>query len=104
MGCRSRSRWTRSWGGKKLEMAAVAVRRACREYAAKFVDLQRSQFERLGVFGRWDTSVLHHAIFLRGPILETFYGFYEKGFVYKGLKPVYWCSHDQTALAEAEVE
>jgi isoleucyl-tRNA synthetase len=91
-------------GGKKLEMDPVAVRRACREYAAKFIDLQRSQFKRLGVFGRWEKPYATMEFPYEAAILETFYGFYEKGFVYKGLKPVYWCSHDHTALAEAEVE
>jgi isoleucyl-tRNA synthetase len=91
-------------GGKKLEMDPVAVRQACREYAAKFIDLQRSQFKRLGVFGRWDKPYATMDFPYEARILETFYGFYEKGFVYKGLKPVYWCSHDHTALAEAEVE
>jgi len=91
-------------GGKKLEMDPVAVRQACREYAAKFIDLQRSQFKRLGVFGRWDKPYATMDFPYEAKILETFYGFYEKGFVYKGLKPVYWCSHDRTALAEAEVE
>jgi len=91
-------------GGKKLEMDPVAVRRACREYAAKFLDLQRSQFQRLGILGRWKRPYATMDFPYEASILETFYGFYEKGFVYKGLKPVYWCSHDHTALAEAEVE
>lgn len=91
-------------GRKKLEMEPIAVRRACREYAAKFVDLQRSQFERLGVFGRWSDPYLTMSLSYEAAIAETFYDFYEKGFVYKGLKPVYWCIHDKTALAEAEVE
>ncbi len=91
-------------GRKKLEMPAVSVRRACREYAQKYVDLQRSQFERIGVFGRWDAPYLTMSFAYEAAILETFYGFFEKGFVYKGLKPVFWCIHDQTALAEAEVE
>jgi isoleucyl-tRNA synthetase len=91
-------------GGKKLEMPAVAVRRACREYADKFIDLQRSQFKRLGVFGRWDSPYSTMNFDYEARILETFYGFYEKGFVYRGLRPVYWCTHDRTALAEAEVE
>jgi isoleucyl-tRNA synthetase len=91
-------------GGKKLEMDPVAVRSACRAYAARFIDLQRSQFKRLGVFGRWDKPYATMDFPYEASILETFYGFYEKGFVYKGLKPVYWCSHDHTALAEAEVE
>jgi isoleucyl-tRNA synthetase len=91
-------------GRKKLEMPAVSVRRACREYAQKYVDLQRSQFERIGIFGRWNDPYLTMSNGYEADILETFYGFFEKGFVYKGLKPVFWCIHDQTALAEAEVE
>ena len=91
-------------GRKKLEMPAVSVRRACREYAQKYVDLQRSQFERIGVFGRWQRPYLTMSFDYEARILETFYGFFEQGFVYKGLKPVFWCIHDQTALAEAEVE
>src|ERR1700753_3068980 len=65
-------------GGKKLEMPAVAVRRACREYAAKFIDLQRSQFKRLGVLGRWDKPYQTMDFEYESKILETFYGFYEK--------------------------
>ncbi len=91
-------------GRKKLEMPALAVRRACREYAQKYVDLQRSQFERIGVFGRWNDPYLTMSNQYEASIAETFFDFYEGGFVYKGLKPVYWCIHDKTALAEAEVE
>jgi isoleucyl-tRNA synthetase len=91
-------------GRKKLEMAPLDVRRACREYAQKYVDLQRSQFERIGVFGRWDDPYLTMSNGYEASIVETFYDFFEKDFVYKGLRPVYWCIHDKTALAEAEVE
>jgi isoleucyl-tRNA synthetase len=91
-------------GRKKLEMDPIAVRRACREYAQKYVDLQRTQFERIGVFGRWNDPYLTMSFRYEAGIVETFYDFLEKGFVYKGLKPVYWCIHDRTALAEAEVE
>jgi isoleucyl-tRNA synthetase len=91
-------------GRKKLEMPALSVRRACREYAQKYVDLQRSQFERIGVFGRWDNPYLTMSNGYEASIVETFYDFFEKDFVYKGLRPVYWCIHDKTALAEAEVE
>ncbi len=91
-------------GGKKLEMDPLAVRQACRDYAGKFVDLQRSQFKRLGIFGRWSKPYQTMDFGYEAKVLETFFGFYERGFVYKGLKPVYWCSHDRTALAEAEVE
>ncbi|HXS12130.1 MAG TPA: isoleucine--tRNA ligase [Acidobacteriaceae bacterium] len=91
-------------GGRKLQMDPIAVRQACREYAQKYIDLQRSQFKRLGVLGRWDNPYSTMNFPYESRIAEAFYGFYEKGFVYKGLKPVYWCWHDHTALAEAEVE
>jgi isoleucyl-tRNA synthetase len=91
-------------GRKKLDMPAVSVRRACREYAQKYVDLQSKQFQRLGVFGQWAAPYKTMSFDYEASILETFYGFFEQGFVYKGLKPVFWCIHDQTALAEAEVE
>jgi isoleucyl-tRNA synthetase len=91
-------------GRKKLEMPAIAVRRACREYAQKYLDLQRTQFKRLGVFGRWDLPYSTMTPEYESKIIETFFQFLEKGFVYKGLKPVLWCMHDRTALAEAEVE
>jgi isoleucyl-tRNA synthetase len=91
-------------GRKKLEMDPIAVRRACRDYAQKYVDLQRTQFERLGVFGRWNDPYLTMSFGYEASIVETFFDFFEKNFVYKGLKPVYWCIHDRTALAEAEVE
>jgi len=91
-------------GRKKLEMDPVAVRKACREYAQKYLDLQREQFKRLGIFGRWDRPYSTMDKQYEAHIAETFYAFFEKGFVYKGLKPVYWCIHDKTALAEAEVE
>ena len=91
-------------GRKKREMPAPAVREACRAYAQKYVDLQTSQFERIGCFGRWDKPYLTMSRDYEARTLEAFYGFLEKGFVYRGLKPVYWCIHDRTALAEAEVE
>ena len=91
-------------GRKKLELPAVAVLDACRAYAQKYVDLQTSQIVRLGCFGRWDKPYKTMARDYEARTLEAFYGFLEKGFVYRGLKPVYWCIHDRTALAEAEVE
>ncbi len=91
-------------GRKKLEMPVPEVLAACRAYAQKFVDLQTSQFQRIGCFGRWDKPYLTMARDYEARTLEAFYGFLEKGFVYRGLKPVYWCIHDRTALAEAEVE
>jgi isoleucyl-tRNA synthetase len=91
-------------GRRKLEMDPVAVRRACREYAQKYLDLQRSQFIRMGIFGRWREPYSTMNPEYEARIAETFFHFLENGFVYKGLKPVFWCIHDRTALAEAEVE
>jgi isoleucyl-tRNA synthetase len=91
-------------GRKKLEMPVPAVLEACREYAQKYVDLQTAQFERIGCLGRWDKPYKTMSRDYEARTLEAFYGFLEKGFVYRGLKPVYWCIHDRTALAEAEVE
>ena len=91
-------------GRKKLEMPVPDVLEACREYAQKYVDLQTSQFERIGCLGRWDNPYRTMSRDYEARTLEAFYGFLEKGFVYRGLKPVYWCIHDHTALAEAEVE
>ena len=91
-------------GRKKLEMPAGEVLAACRAYAQKYVDLQTSQFVRLGCFGRWNDPYKTMSREYEARTLETFYGFLEKGFVYRGLKPVYWCIHDRTALADAEIE
>jgi len=91
-------------GRKKLDMDPLAVRAECRKYAQKYLDLQRQQFKRIGVFGRWDDPYSTMDPRYESVVLETFYSFYEQGLVYKGLKSVYWCVHDKTALAEAEVE
>ena len=91
-------------GHKKLSMPVPAVLEACRAYAQKYVDLQTEQFERIGCFGRWPEPYRTMSRPYEARTLEAFYGFLEKGFVYRGLKPVYWCIHDRTALAEAEVE
>ncbi|WP_058185827.1 isoleucine--tRNA ligase [Terracidiphilus gabretensis] len=91
-------------GRKKLEMPVPAVLEACRAYAQKYVDLQTSQFERIGIFGRWDNSYKTMSRQYEAKTLEALYGFLEQDFVYRGLKPVYWCIHDRTALADAEIE
>jgi len=91
-------------GRKRIDLPASAILEACRAYAQKYVDLQTSQFERIGFFGRWDKPYKTMSRDYEARTLEAFYGFLEKGFVYRGLKPVYWCIHDRTTLAEAEVE
>ena len=91
-------------GGKKANMPAIEIRRACRKYAEKYVDLQRQDFKRLGVFGQWDNPYLTMSAEYQAVIAGAFVDFLDRGYVYKGLKPVNWCIHDRTALAEAEVE
>jgi isoleucyl-tRNA synthetase len=91
-------------GGKKLQMKPLEVRMECRKYAEKYLNLQREQFKRIGVFGRWDKPYSTMEPPYEAVVLKTFYAFFEKNFVYKGLRSVYWCIHDRTALAEAEVE
>src|SRR6185437_6599724 len=91
-------------GRKKLEMNPADVRKACREYALKFLNLQREQFKRLGILGRWDRPYSTMDPAYESTIVRLLFDFMENGAVYKGLRPVYWCIHDKTALAEAEVE
>ncbi len=91
-------------GRKKLAMDPMQVRQQCRKYAEKYLNLQREGFRRIGVFGQWDQPYSTMEPDYESVVIELFYAFFEKGMVYKGLKPVYWCIHDHTALAEAEVE
>jgi isoleucyl-tRNA synthetase len=91
-------------GRKKLEMDPLKVRNACRKYAEKYVKIQSDQFQRIGVFGDFEHPYSTMTHDYEAKVIENFYAFFEKGLVYKGLKPVYWCIHDRTALAEAEVE
>jgi isoleucyl-tRNA synthetase len=91
-------------GPKKAQMSAAEIRAACRAYAAKFVDLHRTEFKRLGIFGRWDDPYLTMSAQYESVIAGAFVDFLDKGYIYKGLKPVNWCIRDRTALAEAEVE
>ncbi|MGZ8406167.1 MAG: isoleucine--tRNA ligase [Nitrospira sp.] len=91
-------------GDKKKDLDVVAIRRLCRDYAERFVSTQREEFKRLGVLGEWDHPYLTMTPGYEATIIREFGKFVERGGVYKGLKPVLWCTQDQTALAEAEVE
>ena len=91
-------------GQRKSQMSVVEVRQACRRYAAKYVDIQRQDFMRLGVLGEWDKPYLTMDFEYEAEIAEAFLKFLAGGYVYRGRKPVYWCISDKTALAEAEVE
>jgi isoleucyl-tRNA synthetase len=93
-----------SLGRKKLDMAPIQVRQACREYAQKYLDIQSAQFQRIGVFGQFDRPYSTMSRDYEAVVARILFDFWEGGFVYKGLRPVYWCIFDRTALAEAEVE
>src|SRR5260370_24508271 len=94
----------RKLGAKKANMPALSIRRACRELAANALKRQTRDFQRLGIFGEWDNPYMTMSDHYEAETARLFARFVERGFVYKGARPVYWCIHDQTALAEAEVE
>ena len=82
----------------------LEFRHFCRDYALKFVDIQRQEFERLGVRGDWDNPYLTLKPEFEGIQIKVFGDMANKGYIYKGMKPVYWCADCETALAEAEIE
>lgn len=89
---------------KKQVVDRVTLRQACRDYAAKWVETQRTQFKRLGIRGDWDNPYLTMSKDFEADIVSVFAEMAEQGFVYRGLKPVFWCGTCETALADAEVE
>jgi isoleucyl-tRNA synthetase len=91
-------------GGKTTKVSPAEFRRRCREYAARYVEAHKRDFRRLGIFGQWDKPYLTMDPSMEACTAGAFIDFLEKGYVYRGLKPVYWCIYDRTALAEAEVE
>jgi len=91
-------------GSKKDQTPVLEKRKLCREYAEKFIDIQREEFKRLGVFGDWDRPYITMDYSYEAAIVREFNRFVKKGAVYKGKKPVHWCPTCVTALAEAEVE
>ena len=94
----------RELGPKKRQMSTADFRRACRAYAEKYVDIQRRGFKRLGIIGLWDDPYKTMAFRYQASIVRALGKFVEQDMVYKGKKPVHWCTHCRTALAEAEVE
>jgi isoleucyl-tRNA synthetase len=90
--------------GGKGTVSPADFRRLCREFATRYVEQHKRDFQRLGVFGRWGDPYLtmnhEYEAIVAGALLD----FMEKGYAYRGRKPVYWCIYDTTALAEAEVE
>ena len=91
-------------GSKKGSISILEKRKLCKEYALKFLDIQREEFKRLGVFGDWKEPYITMSLVYEASIVREFGRFVEKGYVYKGKKPVRWCFSCITALAEAEVE
>jgi len=90
--------------GGKGKVSPAEFRRRCREYATKYVEQHKRDFQRLGVFGQFKNPYLTMSHDYEATIASAFLDFMEKGYVYRGRKPVYWCIYDNTALAEAEVE
>jgi isoleucyl-tRNA synthetase len=90
--------------GGKGKVSPAEFRRLCREFATRYVEQHKRDFQRLGVLGQWDAPYLtmnhEYEAIVAGALLD----FMEKGYAYRGRKPVYWCIYDTTALAEAEVE
>jgi isoleucyl-tRNA synthetase len=95
---------TKDLGPKKETASKIEIRRLCRKYAEKFVEIQREEFKRLGVFGDWERPYLTMSFDYEATIARELGKFIQGGGLYRGKKPVYWCYFDQTALAEAEVE
>ncbi|MBC7349611.1 MAG: isoleucine--tRNA ligase [Candidatus Aminicenantes bacterium] len=91
-------------GSRKKDMSVIGIREECRRYALKFIDIQREEFIRLGVFGDWENPYLTMIPGYEADILRFLAEFFASGNVYKGKRPVHWCLHCQTALAEAEIE
>jgi len=91
-------------GVSPVNVDASTIRKACDAYARKYIDIQREQFRRLGVFGEWENPYLTLNKEYEADELRLFADIVEKGFVYRGKKPVYWSIPCRTALAEAEVE
>jgi len=94
----------RELGPKKRDLSVADFCRACRAYAERFVGTMSEQFQRLGILGTWDAPYLTMDFKYQAAIARAFGKFVERGLVYKGKKPVHWCIHCRTALAEAEVE
>ncbi len=91
-------------GKKRAGLDLLKIRSECRQYAQKYVEIQKKEFKRLGIFGDWDHPYLTMSNEYEAETARLLGKFIEKGSVYKGFKPVHWCISCETALAEAEVE
>ena len=94
----------RKKAGVTSDISPVELRKICKEFALHYLDIQRSQFMRLGVLGEWENPYMTLKPEFEAKQIEIFGNMAQKGYIYKGLKPVYWCPDCNTALAEAEIE
>lgn len=91
-------------GEKAKNMTPLQIRQECKKYALKWVEKQKEGFKRLGILGNWDNPYITLRPEYEAEQLKVFKEIYENGYIYKGLKPVYWSPTTETALAEAEIE
>ena len=91
-------------GLDRSKIPVNTFRDTCKEFTSKYKDIQTEGFKRLGVLGDWDHPYITYQPQMEAKQIEVFAGMYRKGYIYKGLKPVYWCTDCETALAEAEIE
>jgi len=91
-------------GKRKKDLSIIEIREECKKYALKYVAIQRDQFKRLGVFGEWSKPYLTMDLEYEANVLRFLGSFFAAGNIYKGKRPVHWCPHCRTALAEAEIE
>ncbi|HET6341257.1 MAG TPA: isoleucine--tRNA ligase [Gemmatimonadota bacterium] len=94
----------REFRERDQEPGLLELRTRCREYAASWVEVQREEFRRLGIWGEWKDPYLTMSRDYEADIVETFADLVDAGYVYRGLRPIHWCVVDRTALAEAEIE
>lgn len=94
----------KAYGMDRDKVSVAEFRSKCEEFACEHVNTQRTQFKRLGVLGDWEKPYLTLTHDFEATQIEVFGEMVKKGFIYKGMKPVYWCPKDETALAEAEIE
>lgn len=88
----------------RKKMPVTEFRSACHEFAQHYVEVQSEGFQRLGAIGDWEHPYLTMNPSFEAEEVKVFGEMYKRGYIYKGLKPVYWCPHDETALAEAEID
>lgn len=91
-------------GVNRGETSDVEYRKICEDFARKYIGIQREQFKRIGVIGEWDDPYLTLTPSFEAAQIRVFGEMARKGYIYKGMRPVYWCPSDETALAEAEIE